>query len=109
MSDPLDALNGRGAGPILPPEGPTPVLRCLADVDPENVRFLWPGRIPFGKITLFDGDPGLGKSLATLDIAARLTTGTAFACETERPDAAAAIFLCAEDGLAVNSQDVVLR
>jgi archaellum biogenesis ATPase FlaH len=38
--------------------------------------WLWPLRIPFGKITLLAGDPGLGKSFIALDIAARLSTGT---------------------------------
>ena len=28
------------------------------------VEWLWPGRIPIGKVTLLVGDPGLGKSLA---------------------------------------------
>jgi hypothetical protein len=30
-------------------------------------RWLWLERIPPGKLTLLDGDPGLGKSLLTLD------------------------------------------
>jgi hypothetical protein len=46
----------------------------LADVTPERVSWLWPGRIPFGKITILDGDPGLGKSTVMLDLAARLST-----------------------------------
>ncbi len=47
----------------------------LADVEAEAVRWLWPGRIPLGKLTVLDGDPGLGKSTLTLDVAARVTTG----------------------------------
>ena len=47
----------------------------LADVPVEEVHWLWPGRIPLGKVTILDGDPGLGKSSVTLDIAARLTRG----------------------------------
>ena len=47
----------------------------VADVQPEPVRWLWPDRIALGKLTLLAGDPGLGKSFCTLDIAARLTTG----------------------------------
>lgn len=75
------------------------VLRCMADITPELLRWLWPGRIPLGKLTLLIGDPGLGKSLTTADIAARLSRGTAF------PDGAACergsvIFLSAEDDAA---------
>lgn len=49
-------------------------ILCAADVMPEPVRWLWPGRIPLGKLTVIDGDPGLGKSTMMADIAARVTT-----------------------------------
>jgi putative DNA primase/helicase len=51
-------------------------------IAPRKLRWLWPERIPLGKITVFAGMPGQGKSLATLDIAARVTTGSKY------PDAA---------------------
>ncbi len=41
----------------------------------EQLHWLWEKRIPRGKLTTLDGDPGLGKSLLTLDLAARITTG----------------------------------
>jgi hypothetical protein len=44
-------------------------------LEPTQVSWLWDGRIPLGAITLLDGDPGLGKSLLTLDLAARVSTG----------------------------------
>jgi hypothetical protein len=47
----------------------------LTDVKPERIRWLWPGRIPLGRVTLLVSDPGLGKSLLTLDIAAAVSTG----------------------------------
>lgn len=53
-----------------------PVLVRVADVQPELVRWLWPGRIALGKLTLLAGDPGLGKSFITLDLAARTSTGS---------------------------------
>jgi len=46
-----------------------------SEIRPERVEWLWGGRIPLAKITVLDGDPGLGKSFLTLDIAARITTG----------------------------------
>ena len=51
------------------------VLLRMADVKSCQIHWLWPGRIPLGKLTVIDGDPGLGKSLLTLDLAARLTRG----------------------------------
>jgi len=44
-------------------------------VTPESVDWLWEHRIARGKFNLIDGDPGEGKSLLTLDLAARLSTG----------------------------------
>ena len=52
-----------------------PVMVRLADVQPVPVRWLWPNRFALGKLTLIAGDPGLGKSFTTLDMAARVSTG----------------------------------
>lgn len=72
------------------------VLRCFSEIKPESLRWLWPGRFPLGKLSLLIGDPGLGKSLATIDLASRVSRGLAF------PDGAPcepgiAILLSAED------------
>ena len=47
----------------------------FSELLPENIRWLWPGRIPLGYVTLLVSDPGAGKSLVALDIAARVSTG----------------------------------
>jgi len=62
-----------------------PVVTCLADVEPRSVNWLWPNRIPLGRLTLLAGVPGLGKSFVTCDLAARITTGADFpdGCKTE--------------------------
>lgn len=75
---------------------------CLGDVAPEQVRWLWPARVPFGMLTLIDGDPGLGKSTVTLDLAARVTTGAAMPCDPNgyRRPPASVVLLTAEDHLA---------
>jgi putative DNA primase/helicase len=49
----------------------------LSEVQAKPVTWLWEGRIPFGKVTLLDGEPGAGKSLLALDIAARASRGLA--------------------------------
>ena len=53
-----------------------PVLVRMADVEPREVKWLWPGRIPLGRITLLVGRPGEGKSFLTTDLAARVSTGS---------------------------------
>ncbi len=59
----------------------------LAAVGPRAVRWLWPGRVPLGKLTLLVGDPGRGKSLLALDMAARVSRGAPWpdACGTGAP------------------------
>lgn len=71
----------------------------LDELQPETVHWLWPGYIPRAKMTLIDGDPGQGKSMLTLDLAARVTTGRPW------PDGAAGappgnvLIVNCEDGL----------
>src|SRR6266852_9940140 len=45
----------------------------LQSVQARPVNWLWPGWIPLRKITVVDGDPGLGKSTMLLDLAARVS------------------------------------
>jgi hypothetical protein len=42
---------------------PNAVLRRVCDIDRRDLRWLWPARVPLGKLTLFAGDPGLGRAL----------------------------------------------
>jgi hypothetical protein len=72
-----------------------------SEVKPEKVRWFWPGRIPRGKVTMFDGDPGLGKSMVSLDLAARASVGA------RMPDGSfpeitvsGAVIVSLEDGIA---------
>ena len=47
----------------------------LSDVQTHPIEWLWHGRIPLGKITILDGDPGIGKSLIAINIAACVSAG----------------------------------
>ena len=46
-----------------------------SDITPKEVRWLWYPYIPFGKVTLLQGDPGDGKSKLMLSLAALLSKG----------------------------------
>jgi AAA domain len=68
------------------------------DVEREVVAWLWPRRIPLGKLTMLEGHPGLGKSTVSLDLAARVSR------DGRMPDgsvglAGPVVTLTAEDGL----------
>ena len=93
MQAELTAIGGNGTR--------GPLLARLADVEPQEVRWLWPSRIPMGKITLIAGDPGLGKSFLTLDIASRVSTGAGWPDRPgERVEPRGVVLLSAEDDAA---------
>lgn len=50
-------------------------FKSLDNYDPADAEFLWEPYIPLGKVTLVEGDPGLGKSWLTMEIAAAVSTG----------------------------------
>jgi hypothetical protein len=54
---------------------PEPVLLTMSKVEVKPLVWLWEGRIPRGTLTLLDGDPDLGKSTITIDLAARVSRG----------------------------------
>jgi hypothetical protein len=76
------------------------VLTRLSEVEALPVEWLWQGRIPLGMLTVLDGNPGLGKSSVTLDLAARLSRGDVMPDGTPGPTAAGVVLLSAEDDLA---------
>jgi putative DNA primase/helicase len=51
------------------------ITQLASDIRPTKVEWLWPDRIPVGKLTLFVGNPDNGKSLAATYVAATTTTG----------------------------------
>ncbi len=63
--------------------GPAPAVgdytvEKLSTIVPKPITWLWPGRIPKGKLTVFAGNPGVGKGLATCSLVAIATTGNQY-------------------------------
>lgn len=78
----------------------SPIITRLSDVQPQPLEWLWLNRIPLGKLTLYAGDPGLGKSFTTLDIAARVSRGASWPDMLEVPQPVGSVILFnAEDDL----------
>ena len=92
------ALADQAAGVTSDQAGGLATIRAC-HVEPKKVKWLWPGRIPAGKVTVLDGDPGLGKSTITLDLTARLTTASPLP-DGHRPEGPICVLLLsAEDGV----------
>lgn len=80
--------------------GPLLVTRAES-VTPSETEWFWPGRIPFGKISIIDGNPGQGKSTMTLDLVARASRGGPMPDYDPGVDGQSlvSILLSAEDGM----------
>jgi len=68
-----------------------------SEIPHKDLHWLWPGRVPLGKITLFAGDPGLGKSMVALDIAARVSAGDKWPDGAKHGPYGRVIYLTGED------------
>lgn len=76
-----------------------PVLVTLANVPREEIAWLWPPYLPRRRLSLLDGDPGVGKSWLSLAIAAAVTRGTPLPGQESANEPANVLLLTAEDGL----------
>lgn len=73
--------------------------RCLAEVEPRPVHWLWQDRIACGKLNLIAGHPGRGKSTLTLHMAALVSIGGTWPDGAPCP-AGNVIFITCEDDAA---------
>jgi RecA-family ATPase len=79
-------------------EADAPIIVRLDTVTPRKVLWLWHHRIPRGKLTLIAGDGGIGKSLLTMDIAQRVSSGRPWPDSLCEPNpAGGVVIVSAED------------
>ena len=57
-----------------PPEGPRADVKCLSDVEPTPLEWVFGKVIPRDKLTLLIGEPGVGKSRIAIKMVAAVTT-----------------------------------
>jgi hypothetical protein len=72
-------------------------MQSFSNVKLEKVQWLWPGRIASGKLNLFCGDPEKGKSLVSIDLAARVSQGIDFADGAKCPQGDVLMVSCEDD------------
>ncbi|MBQ4575252.1 MAG: AAA family ATPase [Clostridia bacterium] len=73
-------------------------LKRMSEIELQEVEWLWYPYIPFGKITIIQGDPGEGKTTLGLRLAAACSNGSGFPGMEER-EPISVIYQTAEDGL----------
>jgi len=72
----------------------------MSDVQSQEIEWLWYPFIPYGKLTIVQGDPGDGKTTLVLNIAAKLSKGEGLEEEMKTAELMNIIYQTAEDGLA---------
>ena len=72
----------------------------MSEVEASEIEWLWYPFIPYGKLTIIQGDPGDGKSTLILNIAARLSRGEGLDEDMVLDAPLNVIYQTAEDGLA---------
>lgn len=72
----------------------------MSDVESKEISWLWYPFIPYGKLTIIQGDPGEGKTTLVLNIAAVLSKGQGLDEHMKPEQPLHIIYQTAEDGLA---------
>lgn len=71
----------------------------MEDIPVTEVKWLWYPYIPYGKLTIIHGDPGDGKTMMILQLAAILSRGDKLPCDDTEREPIKIIYQTAEDGL----------
>lgn len=72
----------------------------MSEIQSQEIDWLWYPFIPYGKLTIVQGDPGDGKTTMVLNIAAMLSKGEGLEENMQVPEPMNIIYQTAEDGLA---------
>ena len=73
---------------------------CLDEITPEETCWLWKPYYPLGEMTLIQGNPGVGKSQLSLDLAMRVATGLPMPQHADSRQPANVLLLPGEDHVA---------
>ncbi len=75
------------------------ILNFESDIEVTSVKWLWYPYIPLGKITILQGNSGVGKTMLALNVAAALSRGDMLPGDTVVREPTNIIYNTAEDGL----------
>lgn len=74
------------------------LIVTMDEIKAEKVDWPWTNRIPFGWITLIDGDPGAGKSYLSLAVASAVSTGESLPFDQKKKSPSGVLLMSCEDG-----------
>jgi hypothetical protein len=62
-----------------------PAIQPAEYITPQDIAWIWQPYIPRGMLVMLDGDPGIGKSMTLVQIAANLSRSWAFLDQLGKP------------------------
>ncbi len=89
---------------VVPLNNPISIaIEKISSVQERKIDWLWKDRIAYGKITLFAGEPGVGKSQLLLYIASIISNGEKFHFENTYSEKSNVLLISGED----NAEDTI--
>ena len=73
-------------------------VKYYREIKAKKVEWLWYPYIPYGKITIIQGDPGEGKSTVAINLASIISNGEVLPLEKEKTASKAVVYQNCEDG-----------
>ena len=74
--------------------------KLFSEIKSVPVKWLLKPYIPFGKVTVVQGDPGEGKSTVALQLCATLSKAGKLPDGTQLDEPMCSVYQCSEDGVA---------
>ncbi len=70
----------------------------LSSIETKEIEWLWYPYIPYGKITVLQGDPGSGKTMLILYLSALISSGSPLPFINQKQKPSTVIYQTSEDG-----------
>jgi len=95
----VNTSNLQWLGVTTDEDGDTHTMRVqtFADIEMKELAWLWPGKIPSGKVTIISGKADTGKTLCLIDWTARVTTGRDWPDGSRNESGARRVLLCSDE------------
>ncbi len=97
--EPPNGTAGSGQKTVASPSGSGSQVEITwtSTITSKPIDYLWKRRLARGKLTVIGGDPGIGKGMVGIDIAAHLSTGTRWPDGAECPTVKVALLTGEDD------------
>lgn len=83
--------------PLAEAEGVGLQIVKASNLDLREIEWAWRGYIPLGAVTIIEADPGVGKSMITIDLVSRWSTGAVMPDECVHGGPYSVVMVSAED------------